>query len=142
MARSSIIMSVKEFISNRDSIENSYYYFIETLSILAKSPVEQCTAMGDYNVAFELRDDGLVVDDFIGQKIIDFSSDQIEGMKKLSLALNGLSGEALKGGSTREDNLIGMSNPEWQLVREAANELMIVLAPKTLENQKYLKGHT
>lgn len=125
-------------LNNKDLMENSYYYFIETLSTLAKSSADQCAAMGDYNVAFELRDDGLVVDDLIGQEIIEFTPDQMEGMKELSLALHALSDEALKGGSTREDNSKGMSNPEWQLVREIAKKLMVILASRTLENRNYL----
>jgi hypothetical protein len=132
-------MSSNDSYNTRDLMENSYYYFNETLSILSKSPVEQCTAMGDYNVAFELRDDGLLVDNFIGQEIIEFTPDQLEGMKKLSSVLSELSDEALKGGHTREDNLKGISNPEWQLVRETAKNLMKILDSRTIENRKYLK---
>jgi hypothetical protein len=131
-------MSSRKSLHNKDLMENSYYYFVKTLSILTESPAEQCAKMGDYNTPFELRDDGLVVDYLIDQEIVKFTDDQIEGMKELSLALHALSGEVLKGGHTREDNLKGMNNPRWQSVREIAKRLLATLAPRTLENRKYL----
>ena len=133
-------MKTPESIDTRELIENSYYYFIKTLSILAKPPAEQCADMGDYNVAFELRDGGLSVDDLITQEIVKFTDDELEGMKELSLALHELSGEALKGGRTREDNLKGMNNPGWQLVRETAKKLIVTLGNRTLENLKYFQN--
>ncbi len=133
-----MIVSSRESLHNRDLMENSYYHFVKTLSILVKSPAEQCAEMGDYNVPFELRDDGLVVDYLIDQEIVKFTDDQIEGMKELSFALHALNGEALKRGRTREGNLSGMNNPRWQSVREIAKRLIVTLAPRTLENRKYL----
>ena len=119
-------------------LENSYYYFIKTLSTLAKSADEQCEEMGDYNVPFELCDDGLVVDYLIKQDITKFSKVEMDGMKDLSAALHAIRGEALKGGSTREDNLKGMNDQRWKLVREIAKRLIITLSSRTLENRKYL----
>jgi hypothetical protein len=121
----------------RDLMENSYFYFVKTLSILAESPAEQCVAMDCYNVAWELRDDGLSVDYLIRQNVIEFTDDQIQGMKELSLALHALDREALKSGS-REEQLKAMSNPGWQPVRDIAKKLIVSLAPRTLENRKFL----
>jgi hypothetical protein len=123
---------------DRDLIENSYFYFVKTLSILAESPAEQCAVM-EYNVAWELQHDGLEADHLIRQEVVKFTDDQIEGMKELSSALHALSGEALRGsGYAREEHLKAMSNPRWQLVRNIAKKLLVTLAPRTIENRKYL----
>jgi hypothetical protein len=127
-----------ERISDRGLIENSYFYFVRTLAILAESPAEQCAVM-EYNVAWELQHDGLEVDHLLGQKVIKFTDDQIEGMKALSSALHALSGEALRGsGYAREEHLKATSNPGWQLVRDISKKLIVTLAPRTIENRKYL----
>jgi hypothetical protein len=121
-----------------DLIENSYFYFVKTLSILAESPAEQCAVM-EYNVAWELQHDGLEVDHLIRQEVVKFTDDQIEGMKELSSALHALSGEALRGsGYAREEHLKAMSDSGWQLVRDIARKLLVTLAPRTIENRKYL----
>ena len=134
-------MTASDESAERDRWENSYFYFLKTLSILAESPAEQCAVMDYYNVAWELRDDGLVVDYLMRQDVINFTDDQIEGMKDLSSALHALSGEALKGGRAREDHLKAMSNPSWQAVRDIAKKLLVVLVPRTLENRKYFEAH-
>ena len=119
-------------------MENYYFYFVKTLSMLAESPAQQCAVM-EYNVAWELQHDGFDVDYLIRQEVIKFTDDQIEGMKELSSALHALSGEALKGsGYSREGHLQAMSNPGWQLVRDIANKLIVILAPRTIENRKNL----
>jgi hypothetical protein len=121
-----------------DVVENDYFYFGKTLSILTESPAEQCAVM-EYNVAWELQHNGLMVDHLIRQEVVKFSDDQIEGMKELSSALHALSGEALRGsGYAREEHLKAMSNPEWQLVRDIAKKLIVTLAPRTVENRKFL----
>src|SRR5262249_28458006 len=125
--------------SGRDILENSYFYFAKTLSILAEAPAQQCDAMGYYNVAWELRDEGLDVDWLIQQEVIKFTADQIGGMKDLSAALHTLESEALRGGDTRDEHLKAMSNPGWQTVRDIARKLLVSLAARTLENRKYLK---
>jgi len=125
--------------SQRDTLENSYFYFVKTLSILAEAPAQQCDAMGYYNVAWELRDEGLDVDWLIQQEVIKFTAGQIGGMKDLSTALHALDTEASKGGETRDEHLKAMSNPGWQTVRDIARKLLVSLAPSTLENRKYLK---
>jgi hypothetical protein len=134
-------MTASDEISERDRWENTYFYFVKTLSILADSPAEQCAVMDYYNVAWELKDDGLVVDYLMRQDVIKFSDDQIEGMKELSSALHPLCGEALKGGRAREDHLQAMSDPGWQAVRDIARKLLVTLGPRTLENRKYFEAH-
>jgi hypothetical protein len=127
-------------ISPRELVENYYFYFVKTLSILAESPAEQCAVM-KYNVAWELQRDGFEVDYLIRQEAVKFTGDQIEGMKELSSALHALSGEALKGsGYAREDHLKAMSNPGWQSVRDIAKRLIVALAPRTEENRKYFES--
>ncbi len=121
-----------------DSWENCYFNFVETLLDFVLSPIEQCVAKGNYNVAWELRAEGLTVDNLLNQKFIEFSNDQRAVMRNLSLALHALSPEAMLCGQTQEINLKGMANPEWQLVRDIAKELLIALAPRTLENRKFL----
>lgn len=132
-------MKSNESSLDRDLMENFYFHFVETLSILADPPAEQCAAMDYYNVAWELRSDGLDVDYLLRQGVIKFTDRQVEDMKELSAALHALSSEALTGGRDREEHLKAMSNPGWQVVRNIARKLIVTLAPRTLENRRFLK---
>lgn len=130
-------MSQDENPESRDSVENAYMLFSGILSILAMSPIEQCTSMGNYHVAWELRHDGLDVDYLLGQRLIEFTDEQRKWMQKLSLALHSLTEDAISCGTTLEANLLGLQNQEWDSIREIAKKMIPVLAPRTLESRKY-----
>lgn len=135
-------MNEDGYDKDRDIFENFYRLFISTLYILSEYPLKQCTGMGNYNVAWELRDDGLSVDYLINQRIVQFTNEQIAKMTELSRALHALSNEAYRvRGLTREENLIAMNNPEWEQIRNIAKKLIQVLEPRTSENISYFKNN-
>jgi len=98
-------------ISERELWENNYSVFISTVSVLAMPALEQCNIMDNYNVAWELRYDGLDVDYLLKQDIIYFTDDQKEVMHRLSISLNALNYESWICGAKKE---IGLTSHRCQ----------------------------
>jgi len=44
-------------LKSDEGFRTAYYYFIDAVTTLASNPDEACERMGDYNVAWELKDD-------------------------------------------------------------------------------------
>lgn len=62
---------MSEIISERASLENCYYYFVQAISVLSKSAERQYGLMGNYNVPYELKSDGLDVDCLLKQSLTE-----------------------------------------------------------------------
>ena len=125
-------------IIDRESWENNYCLFISILSVLAMPPLEQCNSMGNYNTAWELRTDGMDVDYLLNQCVIEFTIEQKDLMRHLSLSLHALDTKLFINGDILENNLKDMEIETWQIVREIAKNLLTSLESKTFENRKYL----
>ena len=46
-----------DLITDEEEFHNSYYYYVKALGMLAETAENQCQLMGDYNVAWELKED-------------------------------------------------------------------------------------
>lgn len=44
-------------IDAEEAFQNNLYYFFRALEILSHDPERQCEEMGDFNTAWELKDD-------------------------------------------------------------------------------------
>lgn len=52
--------------SPEEAFQNAYRIFVFTLEALSLPPAEQCDLMGDFNTAWELKDDALRGHELIG----------------------------------------------------------------------------
>jgi hypothetical protein len=95
--------------------------------------------MGNYNVAWELKDDLLR-----GAQLVNYPSsarltpEQKRGILDLATALEGVPSTELPAGPDPMENLAAMSHPSWEPLRKRAIQLLTLLAPATEECHRYL----
>lgn len=123
--------------SEKDFLENSYYHFVETLTVLGMDAAGQCAAMGNVNVAWELKDEGLDVDYLRRQTCMTFTEEQSNCMGELSRALHEIPDVLLVGSNDRSANIASLRHPSWDEVRRIAKQLLLLLESKTKENLEY-----
>jgi phosphoribosylcarboxyaminoimidazole (NCAIR) mutase len=136
MARSSDNPGGTEAISALESFHHSYRWFIEHVQILSGSAEAQCMGMGDYNVAWELRND-------VSAGALLASSDLLSAHQKHAIfrlveSLESLPAEVLVAASGREANLAAMSGECWQVPRLRAAQALDALRSFTEQNALYL----
>lgn len=91
-----------------ESMQNAYFYFMQTVSCLNRSIEEQCEIMGWFNVAYELHLDSKVVDCLITQKQIKFTAEELEQMTRFSNSLQDLAPHFLGTGGSKSENIANM----------------------------------
>ena len=123
-------------ISVLEASHLAYNVFIYTLGVLAKSPEEQCDLMGDYNTAWELRDDALAAHYLIGSGFL--SNKQECALLEFLAVVEPVPVNDMPSGAGRAPNLVAMQNPAWEPVRALSADLLATLAPLTEANRVYL----
>lgn len=132
-------ISAGKLIREREEFENTYYYFVRALQILAQDAPTQCETMGNYNVAWELKDDlsrGAWVVNY--QSSARLPAEQKRGILDLMAALEGVPTTELPAGPDPRDNLAAMNHLCWGPLRKQASQLLELLAPATEECNRYL----
>lgn len=107
-----------------------------TLDVLARPAEEQCELMGDYNTAWELRDDALAGHYLLGSGL--FTDQQEAAILEFLAAIVPVPVNDMPAGSGRAANLEAMQNPAWVPIRDLAGRLLTILAPVTAANRVYL----
>ena len=125
-----------ELKADESEFHSGYRVFIQAVEMLSLAPEQQCAAMGDYNVAWELKDDVGAGKYMVGQGFL--SSDQEAWVLALVGALDGVPAQVLPGGAGREINLAAMQHPSWLPLRAIAGLTFTALLPFTTQNAKYL----
>lgn len=115
---------------------SSYRVFAEALEALAAGADQQCEAMGDFNVAWELKDDVQAGKYLIGQGHLD--SAQEAWISTLVCALDAVPANKLPAGAGRESNLAAMQHPSWIPLRVLAAIALDALSAATAGNVRYL----
>jgi hypothetical protein len=133
---------VSEEISEEEAFANGFFYFVEALKILAADADTQCKRMGNYNVAWELKDDvsrgaGLLTLPGAQQ----LTSEERDGITDLLTALKDLPTSLLTAATTEAESKKVMSHPSWAPLRVRASELLSLLAATTRRNEAFLAGH-
>lgn len=100
-----------EPIEDIDAFHNSFHYFLDAVETLAAGPEEQCSMMGDYNVAWELKDDVQAGRYLLGRGYL--SGHEERSISSLVDALNEVDTQALPSGPGREVSLRAMTHPSW-----------------------------
>ena len=91
--------------------------------------------MGDFNTAWELRDDALGGHYLIGSGL--FTQEQEAAVLELLAAIDPTSVNAMPSGSGRAINLAAMQHQDWEPIRDMARHLISVLEPVTQSNRAY-----
>jgi hypothetical protein len=123
---------------DEDEFHSSFRIYLNALEMLASSPEDQCSQMGDYNVAWELKEDVQNGKYLVGRGYLEEAEEH--WIKALCGALQGINTFVLPSGAGREVNLQAMSLPVWRPARFLAAEVLRQLSRAARENSKLLGG--
>ena len=129
-------MSDPQEVSALEASHLAFDVFIFTVEALSSSPEEQCEVMGDYNTAWELRDDALAGHYLIGSGL--FTEHQESAMLDFLAAVQPVPVNDMPAGSGRAANLAAMQHPAWEPIRSLSKDLLVILAPVTEANRTFL----
>lgn len=120
---------MSEPLSDRESFENAYYYFVVALKDLAAPANEQAVSYGssDESAAWELKHDVS-----LGMYLFNSPSCSLSKLQQEKMAdlVNRL----------REVPDVGFDNASWIPVRQEAAELLGLLEPATRANMTYFSN--
>lgn len=126
-----------DLIADEGEFHSSYRIYLNALEMLAEPPENQCQLMGDYNVAWELKEDVLAGKYLVNRGYL--SASQEAWVVAMASALETVSTLVLPAGPGREANLLAMQSPNWEPLRFLAAEVVRQLAPFTALNSSYLR---
>jgi hypothetical protein len=122
-----------EAMSLEESFHNCFLYFMEAVDVLSLDAAEQCEAMGNFNVAWEIQHD--VFDG--GTSLINWPIDYLSPSEKDAIAHVITPLKGLPDGALISDNLRAMSHPSWADLRIAAKRLRVQLDDAVKKNRKF-----
>jgi hypothetical protein len=126
--------------SNSDyDYAEAFSYFMKTLETLSEDASRQCEVMGNFNVAWKLRDDATkdanAVLTMPGGRL---STEQREALGRLLATLRALPENVVNVDNTKEEHLRAMSSPSWASVRNEARGLQKTLESETQRTRSIL----
>ncbi|SFU47955.1 hypothetical protein SAMN04489707_1005121 [Paenacidovorax caeni] len=109
-------------IEEDSALQSSMRVFIDAVEMLAMPAAEQCQAMGDYNVAWELKDDVVAGRYLLGRGC--FTAEQEAWIRALIAALAAVDVQSLPAGPGRAANLAALDQACWEPMRFLAREVV------------------
>lgn len=131
---------MSEEIPAKDAFANGFLYFVKALKILAADADVQCKRMGNYNVAWELKDDVSAGAYLLNLPGAPLAQEEKDGIIAMVSALRELPASLLVSATTEEANERVMNDPCWIPLRARAAELLKLLAATTARNEEFLAG--
>ena len=124
-------MIMQNLANQPPSLEESWALgwaaFLEALAILAMEAPEQCRAMGNYNVPWELQHDVLAGEYLLSSPVSRVTELQRNLLVDLLRELRALPSEAIGQPNTIEGNLRGMSHVAWSGLRDRAAQALVAV---------------
>ncbi len=125
---------------DRDAYENSYYYFIKQLEVLAASPEEACELLGHSNVAFGVKFDLEGSDYIFNYDSCSLEAEQRQAIIELLDDLNTIPPAVLRYTEVASMSLKNMGHACWTPLRKKAQNLLKLLELNTQANNLYFHG--
>ena len=133
------VSSEAQHPDEREAFENGFLHFAHALEVLSLPAAEQCERMGNFNVAWEIKDDVAAAAYLLRSPHVGrLSAAQREATLELLAALKDVPVKQLPGGSDPKHNRAAMNHPSWEPLRERAVKLLALLAPAIEECKRYL----
>ncbi len=120
-------------MSLEESFHNCFLYFMEAVEVLSLDATEQCEAMGNFNVAWEIQHD--VLDG--GNSLINWSIDYLSQSEKDAIAQVTKSLKELPDGALLSDHMRAMNHPSWTDLRISAKRLRVQLDDVVKKNREF-----
>lgn len=125
-------------LSDKDAFANAYYYFVQALEVLAADASTQCDRMGNFNVAWEIKDDVVRGASVMYMPNNDLASVEKNEIANMVATLDNVPVSLLVATTTRAANMAAMKHPVWIPIRAAALKLLRLLDHTTRNNQAFL----
>jgi len=125
-----------ELEEDKDEFHSSLRIYLNAVEMLAAPAEDQCQMMGDYNVAWELKEDVQNGQYLVGRGYLSEGEEQ--WVLALARALDAVNTQVLPAGPGRAANLAAMSRPAWEPHRYLAAEVLRQLSASASANAKYL----
>ena len=125
-------------LPEKEAFANAYYYFVRALDVLAADAATQCERMGNFNVAWEIRNDVVSGAYVINMPNNGLAPEEKNEITEMVASLNGLPSSLFVATDTKADNMVAMEHPAWIPIRAAASDLLRLLEPITEKNQAFL----
>ena len=126
-------------ISKEEAFQTSYRAFINAVEILSQSPETQCNLLGNYNVAWELKDEIISGKYLYENPESNITEEQIFSIRQLVEEIRKIPESVLVEAKTKSKNLISMNHPCWKPLRKHAALLIRSLKSVTERNEAYFK---
>lgn len=120
-------------MSLEESFHNCYFYFMRSVDILALGVAEQCEAMGNFNVAWEIQHD--VLDG--GTSLINWPVEYLSLPEKNAIEQVTKSLKELPADALINDHVRAMHHPSWSELRLAAVYLITQLDGASKRNHEF-----
>ena len=130
------MVTAEELNADEEEFHSSYRLFVQAVEMLAAPAEEQCMLMGDYNVAWELKDDVAAGAFLVGRGHL--TPLQEAWVQALVGSLNLVDVQLLASGAGREASLVAMSHVSWEPLRVIAALVLDRLAQFTDANSQHL----
>ena len=130
-------MSSDNLAKDEEEFHTAYRVFLDALGMLAMPAQQQCVAMGNFNVAWELKHDVAAGKYLVGRGYLN--PEQEAWIAALAGAVEAVPVQVLPAGAESEANLTAMQHASWVPLRVIAAEVLEALSPFTTQNAKYLK---
>ncbi len=114
--------SAADLAQDEEEFHSSFRIYLNAIELLAASPEEQSRMMGNYNVAWELREDVQNGQYLLGRGYLDETEEQ--WIAALAAALEPLKSLVLPSGPRVSANIQAMSHPAWEPRRFLAAEVL------------------
>ena len=130
-------VSAADLATDEEEFHSSYRVFINAVEMLSSAAEEQCVLMGNYNVAWELKDDVTAGRFLVGRGYLNESAEA--WIASLVSALESVNALVLPADPGPEANLRAMQHIRWEPLRFFAAQVVQQLSSFTAENAAYLK---
>ena len=121
---------------DEEEFHSEYRVFFDALRMLAASAEEQCRAMGNFNVAWELKNDVQAGRYLVGRGYLE--PVQEAWIQALCEAINAIPAQTLPAGDEWAANLSAMNHPSWIPLRVLAAHTIRELESFSAKNGRYL----
>lgn len=122
-----------EPMSLEESFHNCFLYFMGAVDVLSLDAAEQCAAMGNFNVAWEIQHD--VLDG--GTSLINWPIDYLSQSEKDAITQVTTPLKELPDGALLSDHMRAMNHPSWAEFRIAAKRMRVQLDDAVKKNREF-----
>ena len=124
---------IDEHPNAHEEFKLSLAAFVEAIRLIASEPEKQAEIMGDFNVAWELKNDADAGSYLVSMPGNTLSIQQTSEIQSFLTKLSKVPRAVLVGASNRDANLLALQSDSWRSLRPEAARLLEILERRAEE---------